>query len=107
MGLELAATPASPKRASSVVLGGVVPGSPADKAGLKTGDLLVAVDGEEVRWLWSCSIVVCCSYSVMVLQYRPAHKKQLARIRASNFENYEISSKKLCLTGGPILVPIY
>lgn len=47
VGLELAATPATPKQVSSVILGGVVTGSPAEKAGLKTGDVLVAVDGEE------------------------------------------------------------
>lgn len=67
VGLELAATPATPKQVSSVILGGVVTGSPAEKAGLKTGDVLVAVDGEEVWLFWSCSIVLCWCYSVIIL----------------------------------------
>ncbi len=32
-----------------VVIAGVVPGSPAEKAGLKPGDLVLAVDGVEIR----------------------------------------------------------
>jgi S1-C subfamily serine protease len=32
----------------AVVVGGVAEGGPADKAGLKSGDRLVAVDGDEV-----------------------------------------------------------
>lgn len=49
MGLELAASPPSSSRSSSVVVAGVVRASPAEKAGILTGDLLVAVDGEEVH----------------------------------------------------------
>lgn len=51
MGLELAATPPSGAKSSlnSVVIADVVEGSPADKAGVRTGDVLVAVNGDEVR----------------------------------------------------------
>lgn len=50
VGLELAASPASAaKPLSAVVVAGVVEGSPAEKAGVLTGDELSAVDGEEVR----------------------------------------------------------
>lgn len=48
MGLELAASPASSTKPLSVVIAGVVEGSPAEKAGVLTGDVLSAVDGEEV-----------------------------------------------------------
>eukprot|EP00752_Nemacystus_decipiens_P009917 g8849.t1 len=47
VGLELAASPASAAKPLSVVVAGVVEGSPADKAGVLTGDELSAVDGEE------------------------------------------------------------
>lgn len=47
MGLELAASPASSANPLSVVIAGVVDGSPAEKAGVLTGDVLSAVDGEE------------------------------------------------------------
>lgn len=51
VGLELAATPpsSSSPASSSVLVAGVVAGSPAEKAGILTGDLLKAVDGEEVK----------------------------------------------------------
>ena len=48
MGLELAATPPSGSQPSSVVVAGVVEGSPAEKAGVMTGDLLTGVNGNEV-----------------------------------------------------------
>lgn len=48
VGIELAASPPSSPKGSSVIIGGVVAGSPAEKAGVKTGDQLTAVDGEEV-----------------------------------------------------------
>lgn len=49
MGLELATAPVSSAQPSSVMVAGVVEGSPAEKAGVLPGDLLTAVDGEEVR----------------------------------------------------------
>lgn len=49
VGLELAATPPSISQPSAVVVAGVVDGSPADRAGVMTGDLLTAVNGNEVR----------------------------------------------------------
>lgn len=48
VGVELAASPPTPSQLSSVVVGGVLRGSPAEQAGVRTGDVLVAVDGEEV-----------------------------------------------------------
>lgn len=50
VGLELAASPASSAQPLSVVVAGVVEGSPAQKAGVLTGDVLSAVDGEEVTF---------------------------------------------------------
>ncbi|CAM9798807.1 unnamed protein product [Pylaiella littoralis] len=47
VGLELAASPASSAQPLSVVVAGVVEDSPAQKAGVLTGDVLSAVDGEE------------------------------------------------------------
>ncbi|CAM9304359.1 unnamed protein product, partial [Laminaria digitata] len=47
VGLELASTPPSPPQPKSVLVAGVVEGSPAEKAGVLSGDLLTAVDGEE------------------------------------------------------------
>lgn len=47
VGLELATPPASSPQALSVLVAGVVEGSPAEKAGVLSGDLLTAVDGEE------------------------------------------------------------
>ncbi|CAM9256254.1 unnamed protein product [Ascophyllum nodosum] len=47
VGLELAATPPSGSQPSSVVVAGVVEGSPAEKAGVMTGDLLTGVNGNE------------------------------------------------------------
>ncbi|MFM8985958.1 MAG: PDZ domain-containing protein, partial [Planctomycetia bacterium] len=35
--------------ADTVVIGGVAPGSPAEKAGLKRGDVVLELDGAEVR----------------------------------------------------------
>lgn len=49
VGLELAASPASSSQPLSVIVAGVVEGSPAEKAGVLTGDVLSAVDGEEVN----------------------------------------------------------
>ncbi|CAB1119187.1 unnamed protein product [Ectocarpus sp. CCAP 1310/34] len=48
VGLELASSPASSGNPLSVIVAGVVDGSPAAKAGVLTGDVLSAVDGEEV-----------------------------------------------------------
>eukprot|EP00904_Undaria_pinnatifida_P002727 jgi/Undpi1/12455/HiC_scaffold_5.g02126.m1 len=47
VGLELATAPVSSAQPSSVMVAGVVEGSPAEKAGVLPGDLLTAVDGEE------------------------------------------------------------
>ncbi|CAM9216407.1 unnamed protein product [Ectocarpus sp. 4 AP-2014] len=47
VGLELASSPASSGNPLSVIVAGVVDGSPAEKAGVLTGDVLSAVDGEE------------------------------------------------------------
>ncbi|CBJ48846.1 carboxyl-terminal protease [Ectocarpus siliculosus] len=47
VGLELASSPASSGNPLSVIVAGVVGGSPAEKAGVLTGDVLSAVDGEE------------------------------------------------------------
>ncbi|CAN0236602.1 unnamed protein product, partial [Ectocarpus sp. 13 AM-2016] len=47
VGLELASSPASSGNPLSVIVAGVVDGSPAEKAGVLTGDVLSAVDGDE------------------------------------------------------------
>lgn len=58
VGLELAASPASAAKPLSVVVAGVVEGSPAEKAGVLTGDELSAVDGEEARKVATVAAVV-------------------------------------------------
>lgn len=49
VGLELTGSPPS-SSPSSVLVTGVVEGSPAEKAGVLAGDVLAAVDGEEVTY---------------------------------------------------------
>ena len=46
LGVESSADPTSPNGAQIQV---VVPGGPADKAGLKTGDLIKAIDGQAIK----------------------------------------------------------
>lgn len=60
VGLELAASPVSAAKPLSVVVAGVVEGSPAAKAGVMTGDELSAVDGEEVKALPLLFCSRCC-----------------------------------------------
>lgn len=61
MGLELAASSVPSAKPLSVVVAGVVEGSPAEKAGVLTGDELSAVDGEEVK------VVIIVVFVVLVV----------------------------------------
>jgi serine protease Do len=47
-GMEFQPRLKSDKREHGVLIGGVIPGSPADKAGLQAGDLLLAIAGKPV-----------------------------------------------------------
>ena len=53
--------------ADTVVIGGVTPGSPAEKAGLKRGDVLLEMDGEEVsNWNDLMERIAACKAGQMV-----------------------------------------
>ena len=49
LGVQLKREPASPSDSLGVLVANVVPGSPADSSGLKVGDRILAVDGQEAH----------------------------------------------------------
>lgn len=49
LGVQLKREPASPSDSLGILVANVVPGSPADSSGLKVGDRILAVDGQETH----------------------------------------------------------
>ena len=49
LGVQLKRAPANPSDSLGVLVANVVPGSPADSSGLKVGDRILAVDGQEAH----------------------------------------------------------
>ncbi|HVC44778.1 MAG TPA: S1C family serine protease [Candidatus Binataceae bacterium] len=65
-----------------VVIAGVMPGSPGDKAGLKQGDLVLSADGDEIherRALYEA-----------INRHRPGDRIQLRILRANQVHNIEV-----------------
>jgi hypothetical protein len=87
------AQPAAPRRVSlgtipdmadqgdGVLVSGVLPGSPAEKAGIKTGDRIVSVDGEKIGGLED--------YSGILKSHQPGDRIQVTFLRGGKTETIE------------------
>jgi S1-C subfamily serine protease len=72
--------------ADNVVIGGVAPGSPAEKAGLKRGDVLLEMDGAEVNsWNELTERIASCKAG-QVVEIRVQRKGGGPRLMVGNRE---------------------
>jgi serine protease Do len=76
-----------------ILVGDVVPGSPADKAGLKQGDVIVACEGEPVRTMGSFRMKVAASEIAkpITLTYIREGRKQTASITPAPAESVKFA----------------
>jgi serine protease Do len=77
-------TPAMPPVDLGVMVVGVVAGSPAERAGLQAGDLIVAVNGESVTFLEDESL------EARIAQYNPGDRVELQIMRRGQERTIEV-----------------
>jgi len=77
-------TPAMPSVDLGVMVVGVVAGSPAERAGLQAGDLIVAVNGEPVTFLEDESL------EARIAQYNPGDRVDLQIMRRGQERTIEV-----------------
>jgi serine protease Do len=65
-----------------VVIAGVMPGSPGEKAGLKQGDLVLSADGAEIHERKAL-------YDA-INRHRPGERIHLRILRANQVHNFEV-----------------
>ena len=78
---------------NGALVGDVVPGSPADKAGLQAGDVIVSVDGKPITGADNLKVVVS--------QLEPGSSAQVGIIRGGSTKTISVPLGTLAENGGP------
>lgn len=79
--VSLGTIPDMADQGDGVLVSGVLPGSPAEKAGIQAGDRIVSVDGEKVGGLED--------YSGILKSHQPGDRIQVTVLRAGKTQTFE------------------